>query len=64
MNSFLRAIGFSKYTTKKSMQSIVSDASLYPEYMDYINADTEGKIYEFNKSRNHQKNNGWSGQRF
>lgn len=48
MNSFLRAIGFSKYTTKKSMQSIVSDASLYPEYMDYINADTEGKIYEFN----------------
>lgn len=47
MNTFLRAIGFSKYTTKKSMHDIIAAASLYPETMDYISSEDEGKIYEF-----------------
>ncbi|NLL94111.1 MAG: DUF3881 family protein [Clostridiales bacterium] len=47
MNSFLRAIGFSKYTSKNSIRDLISAAAIYPEAMDYINEDSIGKIYEF-----------------
>lgn len=46
MNSFLRALGFSKYKTRQSMRDIIAAASIYPETMDYINGE-DGKIYEF-----------------
>lgn len=47
MNTFLRALGFSKYTSKHSMRDILAGASVYPETMDYINSEAEGKLYEF-----------------
>lgn len=48
MNAFLKAIGFSKYTTKKDVAMLKSSAAIFPEYMDYIHCDDASKIYEFN----------------
>lgn len=47
MNTFLRAIGFSKYKNRRDLRDLFSSAALYPETMDYINDDEIGKIYEF-----------------
>ena len=48
MNAFLRAIGFSKYTTKKDTAMLKSSAAVFPEYMDYVHCDDASKVYEFN----------------
>lgn len=47
MNSFLRALGFSKYKNKQAFRDIIARASIFPDSMNYINDEDAGKIYEF-----------------
>lgn len=47
MNSFLRALGFNRYKNKTQFRDIIARASLFPDFMNYIDDEETGKIYEF-----------------